>query len=178
MKRLVEFADSGVVAGLYRRLFSRFPCPERPLLFVPSHCARELDEDLVRVGIPKVTEEGKLDFHGLRTAFVTLAAEAGANMKELQTLARHSTPELTANVYARTRQGRLSELAEKIGETVLFDSKCATGVHCKPIEATVCEPKLLPNLNLGENAQNGGGGIRTPVPRCFRASIYMRSRSI
>ena len=25
---------------------------------------------------------------------------------------------------------------------------------------------------------NGGGGIRTPVPRCFRISIYVRSRSI
>ncbi len=164
VKRLAEFADSGVVAGLYRRLFSRFPCPERPLLFVPSHCARELDEDLARVGIPKVTKEGKLDFHGLRTSFVTLAAEAGANVKELQTLARHSKSELTLNVYTRTRQGRLSELAEKIGATVLLDSECATGVHRKPVAVTVQEPKLLPILHLGANTATGGGGIRTPVP--------------
>ena len=26
--------------------------------------------------------------------------------------------------------------------------------------------------------ENGGGGIRTPVPRCFKASVYMLSRFI
>jgi hypothetical protein len=26
------------------------------------------------------------------------------------------------------------------------------------------------------SAQNGGGGIRTPVPRCFKTSFYMLSR--
>ena len=27
-------------------------------------------------------------------------------------------------------------------------------------------------------AKTGGGGIRTPVPRCFKTSFYMRSRFI
>ena len=67
-------------------------------------------------GIPKETKEGKLDFHGLRVSFVTLAVEAGANIREAQTLARHSTPELTANVCVKTRDVRLAELAESIGE--------------------------------------------------------------
>jgi len=63
-------------------------------------------------------KSGKVDFHACRTAFVTLAAEAGANIKELQTMARHSTPELTANVYARARHERLAEPAEKIELTI------------------------------------------------------------
>jgi len=134
--------------------------------------------DLEAAGIPKETKEGKLDFHGLRVSFVTLAVEVGANIREAQTLARHSTPELTANVYAKTRDARLAELAESIGERVLSGHECATSVHRKPIEATVLNAKLLPEGNLGENQENGGGGIRTPVPRWFRISIYMRSRSI
>jgi integrase len=55
VKRLVAYADTGVVAQLHRRFFPRFPDAERALLYVPSHPARELDEDLEAAGIPKVT---------------------------------------------------------------------------------------------------------------------------
>jgi len=58
-------------------------------------------------------------------SFVTLAIEEGANHKEGQTLARHSTPQLTMNVYARTRDERLTDLVEKVGNTVLSDSERA-----------------------------------------------------
>ncbi len=54
-------------------------------------------------------------------AFVTLIIEAGANPKEGQTLARHSTPQLTMNVYARARNDRLSDLVEKVGNSILSD---------------------------------------------------------
>ena len=73
---------------------------------------------------PRETKEGKLDFAALRNSYVTLAVEAGANVKELQTLARHRTPDLSLNVYAKTRNNRLSELAEKIGENVFSEQKC------------------------------------------------------
>ena len=33
-------------------------------------------------------------------------------------------------------------------------------------------------LWLSRATQNGGGGIRTPVPRCFKTSLYMLSRFI
>ena len=69
-------------------------------------------KDLITAGIPKCTEEGKIAFHALRTSFVTLAFEAGANHKEAQQLARHSTPELTANIYGRTRNERLIEVTD------------------------------------------------------------------
>ena len=117
--------------------------------------------DLEAAGIPKETKEGKLDFHGLRVSFVTLAVEVGANIREAQTLARHSTPESTANVYAKTRDARLAELAESIGERVLSGHECATSVHRKPIEAKVVSPKLLSDIHLEQNQENGGGGIRT-----------------
>ena len=93
--------------------------PKNPLLFVPSHPSRELEVDLKAAGIPKVTKEGKIDFHSCRVAFVTLVLEAGASAKEAQTLARHATPELTMNVYARTRDARLSLVAEHVGDRIL-----------------------------------------------------------
>jgi integrase len=77
------------------RVTAQAPIPPNPLLYVSSHPARGLDLDLKAAGISKVTEEGKLDFHALRTAFITLAIESGANIKEVQTLARHSTAEIT-----------------------------------------------------------------------------------
>ena len=94
--------------------------PQDALLYVPSHTARELDRILERAGIPKRIEgEGKVDFHATRTAYATLVVEAGANAKEAQSLVRHSTPQLTMKLYARARNDRLTELAEKVGEVVL-----------------------------------------------------------
>ena len=44
-------------------------------------------------------------------------------------MARHSTPNLTINTYARASQKRLSELAEKASANMKIERKCATGVH-------------------------------------------------
>jgi hypothetical protein len=66
VQRLAAYADTGVVAQLYKRFFPCFPDAERALLYVPSHPARELDEDLEAAGIPKVTKDGKMDFAALR----------------------------------------------------------------------------------------------------------------
>ncbi len=95
-----------------------------PPLRVPSHPARSLDMDLKEAGIPKWTDEGKVDFHSLRNAFTTLVIDSGANVKEAQSLLRHSTPELTMNVYARARSGRLGELADRVGERLGYGSEC------------------------------------------------------
>ncbi len=93
---------------------SRQDLPDRPLLYVPSHTARELDKDLKAAGIPKRTSSGKVDFHACRVAYVSHILEEGATVKEAQTLARHSTPVLTMNVYAKTRDERLMDLTEQL----------------------------------------------------------------
>ena len=94
--------------------------PDAALLYVPSHPARELDADLEAAGVRKWTPEGKVDFHGCRVAFCTLLLESGADVKTCQTLARHSTPDLTVNTYGRARASRLSEAAEAVAKTVFF----------------------------------------------------------
>lgn len=100
---------------------SKNKAADAPLLEVPSHPARDLDKDLKAAGILKVTSEGKLDFHAFRVAYVSFVFEAGASMKEAQTLARHSNADLTINVYARSRENRLIEVTEKVGKNIFQD---------------------------------------------------------
>jgi integrase len=93
--------------------------PDEPILIVGEHTARDLDKDLERAGLLKHGPGGKVDFHALRVAYTTFVIESGANIKEAQALARHSTPDLTLNTYARARQDRLAEIAEAVGRAAL-----------------------------------------------------------
>ena len=105
----------------YRRVFKKLPAflPAAPLLYVPRDPARELDKDLTTAQIPKHTKDGKLDFHALRVTYINLIIESGATVKEAQTLARHATPQMTMNIYGRTRQERLAGAVESIAQYVL-----------------------------------------------------------
>jgi hypothetical protein len=55
--------------------------------------ALEAEATLVRSGV--------VDFHALRGASISNLVSAGASVKTCQTLARHSTPDLTIGVYAK-----------------------------------------------------------------------------
>ena len=116
-------------AALVRELAdaSTGKAPDAALLDVPHHTARAVDIDLATAGIGKWTPEGMVDFHALRTAYVSLVLQEGATVKEAQSLARHSTPGLTMNTYGRTRADRLTALAEDVGRIVL--AECATGAE-------------------------------------------------
>jgi len=142
----------GAMAGFLKELCQGIP-KDHPLLPIPSHPARSLDIDLGTAGIPKWTEEGKVDFHSLRNTFTTLVIDCGANVKEAQSLLRHSTPELTMNVYARTRSERLGELADRVGERLGYDRECEiyvkrpesrkTGTPVIPFDSMVYRRKML-----------------------------------
>ena len=137
-----------------------------------------MDKDLEAAGIPKHTPEGKVDFHACRVAYISLLFEAGASTKEAQTLARHSTPDLTLNTYARTREDRLTKLTEEVGDKILPSGKCAIYVPAKRKRGSTPKTNSFQNNKLQLKEGTGGGGIRTPVPRCFKASVYMLSRLI
>ena len=56
--------------------------------------------DLEAAGIPYVDAHGLYaDFHALRHTFITNMMKSGVNPKTAQALARHSTIDLTMNVY-------------------------------------------------------------------------------
>lgn len=75
--------------------------PGSPVFALPDKPARMLRGDLVAAGIEPENSTGVLDFHALRTSFISHVVAGGASVKVAQTLARHSTATLTFDVYAR-----------------------------------------------------------------------------
>ena len=147
------------------------------LLAVPTHTARSLDHDLKKAGIAKSTDEGTVDFHALRVTYATLLIERGASPKETQELLRHASPDMTMNVYARTRQDSLPRLAERIGETLISQAKCAVSVQ----RATMGEgdPAVNPNTASGlpTSPQAEGCGFEPRVPLHFLLTPHRPSPS-
>ena len=156
-QRLKSSAESGEAARLYRkyrRRDSKRATPSNPLLYVPSALSSNLDRDLKATGIPKKAPGGKLDFHAIRLAYINLVLESEVSPKEAQALARHSTPDLTFYVYARTRAHRLSEAVEGIAEAIL-PKECVPGVYrlavgAEPENVTPLESKSYVSEELVE----------------------------
>jgi integrase len=137
---LKDFAEAGEAKRLYACFYGRKDAsnkpPDSPLLYVPSHPARELDKDLKTAGISKNTPSGKIDFHASRTAYINLVLESSnVSVKEAQVLARHATPEMTMNVYGRAREERLSKVVENVAENLNLNRERAPVVHRKAVGA-------------------------------------------
>ena len=169
VRRLVLFAESGIAKKLYEQRYlrcdSKLNGTKDPLLYVPTQPAREMERDLTTAKILRWTPEGKIDFHAFRVAYITFVLEAGASAKEAQTMARHSTPNLTMNVYARTRENRLAELAEKVGEVAFPKKKCAHSVHAR---ATGTDDLSANGLQAqGLQAVSHGGANRPQIKRAW-----------
>jgi len=93
------------------RLPFRLPA-DMPLFNVPSRLVRILDRDLVAAGIARRVKAGEkwkidkrdergrtIDVHALRTTFGTLLSKAEVAPRTAQAAMRHSTIDLTMNVY-------------------------------------------------------------------------------
>jgi Phage integrase family len=72
-----------------------------PVFALPEKNGQMLAADLQRCGIEPVDDQGRVvDTHSLRHGFISTLAKAGVPIKTLQTLARHSDPKLTLNIYS------------------------------------------------------------------------------
>ena len=132
------------------------------LLYVPTHTARDLDEDLAAAGIPKVTDEGKLDFHALRVAYDTLVVEGGANFEEVKKLMRHASPKMQER-YGRTRPG-MRLLVESVGEKILSTPKCLALVERRATGTDGKDATGSDGNDLDDAEEPEGTGIRFPPP--------------
>ena len=164
LHRLRDYAESGEPSRLYERAFRRGGSkrrpPDRALLYVPSHTARSLYRDLEAAGIPRNTPKGKLDFHATRVAFINFLIENGdVTPKELQELARHSSIDMSWNVYGRPSEERardavekLSAITETVIESVPSVHRVAVGQNEKsatPVDTGSCASiELAPALGL------------------------------
>jgi integrase len=90
-----------------------------PLLVIPSGGAgrRQILRDCARAGIAKKTPAGIAGWQSLRKAYATLIAPFVGDAKTYQSLTRHSSLELTLQVYAATdderRRQAVLDAAEK-----------------------------------------------------------------
>lgn len=80
---------------------------------LPEKCGKMLKADLEKIGIPELTREGEIDFHSLRTTFITNLSRKGVSPAVAQRLARHSTITLTIDVYTKIDDRELREAIER-----------------------------------------------------------------
>jgi integrase len=73
-----------------------------PSALFPTH--RTFGADLARAGLDGEDDQGRIvDFHSLRTTFITRLSVAGVHPRVAQALARHSKIDLTMRVYTDVR---------------------------------------------------------------------------
>ena len=120
--RLTEYGRRGDAKAHYAKMRAKagaapdINVPVNPLLYVPSHPARVIQEDLRKAGVEILTAKGKLDFHACRKAYINLVIATGADVKTAQALSRHSTPYLTMEVYGEAVDMRLINTANMVGD--------------------------------------------------------------
>ena len=93
----------------------------------------------------------------------------GANHREAQSLARHSTPELTANIYGRTRNERLVEVTDRVADRVLLGEVGVNMVHKTEQDVTNDNDKSLHTKALTLQNEKWRRGDSNPRPVTFQA---------
>ena len=112
---------------------------DSPLLRMPTldTCKRRFQADVDKAGIARelcedvagVTIRRKAGWHSLRKWFVTSVVRSGADLKTVQTLARHSTAALSMEVYAAADPTLLragaAAVAQRVQEALEAGTSCA-----------------------------------------------------
>lgn len=143
--------------------------------------------DLEAARIEAVDASGKvLDFHALRMTFITQLVRGGVSVKEAQALARHSTPVLTLNTYARLGVHDLTAALDALAPLTLptppeRDALSATGTDhatpahaesrshsedgCRAREGTGCPPRAVATGDSGPPRRENARPQRDSNPR-------------
>jgi excisionase family DNA binding protein len=133
--------------------------------------AEMLRRDLEAAGIPYVVQgpDGPLfaDFHALRHSYLTLGGRAGIDLRTLQELAGHSTPELTAR-YSHRRLHDLAGAVEKLPPLLpdlgAPEVLAATGTDPAPFALTQHLHKPLIAEGPALRTVDGGSQEMLPAP--------------
>ena len=112
---------------------------------LPEKTALMLRHDLEAAGIDPLDPSGRvIGMHSLRHGFITSMAKAGLSLKTMMTLARHSDPKLTMNVYSHLTlhdtAAALDSLPDLIGPDTDRQSMAATGTDGRHISERFAHP--------------------------------------
>ena len=168
--------------------------PGAPLLGLPrsfkDKATRWLRFDLEAAGIPYKDDRDRVaDFHALRASFVSGLVSSGANARVVQTMARHSSAELTLSIYSKLgrddERHALKRLPALPSTSPTQEAAvAATGTDGEHAEDSgprsgpsqdakqcISTPQSAPRnpsqeglRRIPRSGDGGGGGSRTPVP--------------
>ena len=134
-----------IIPELQQAIDGRMPTDQ--LCRIPEKLLARLNNDMRKAGISKLDHTGRtLDLHSLRKTFITELV-ATTDIKTAQTLARHTSAELTIGVYAESTSERASQAVNAIGnldtqKDTLLDTKIDTkGVFGVSKRSTLPESK-------------------------------------
>jgi len=143
------------------------------VILVASGLLRILNRDLNLAGVPKVAERGRtVDIHGLRHTFGTHLSKGGVTPRTAQAAMRHSSVDLTMNVYTDPKlldvHGALDVLPRLPLDGGSHKRERATGTEGGPRQFA---PGFAPNSDTdrqsGANADNQGRGENESGRECF-----------
>ena len=127
---------------------------------VPTGLVRILDRDLKLAGIPKCDDRGwTIDIHALRHTFGTHLSKAGVAPRTAQAAMRHSTIDLTMNVYTDPRlldvHGALESLPALSLDTEQTDQQNVKATGTDDSVARKFAPGFAPTVrNRGSSVSN------------------------
>jgi integrase len=151
--------------------------PQTHVFTVPDNLVKILDLDLVAAGIAQRTKVGpkkwKIDkrderertveVHALRHSFGTLLSKGGVAPQIAQAAMRHSTIDLTMNVYTDPRLLDVAGAMEALPALPLWDgpsvnSPVESATVTEDLNATQFAPKFAPTSDKACNEVNSGQG--------------------
>ena len=103
-----------------------------------------LKKDLKEAGIDYITQDGRADFHSLRHTYGTQLAKSGVLPQLAQKLMRHSSIDLTTNLYTHLLISDKQEAISKLPDIIIADDqRAATGTDNATIPLTGKSDQIL-----------------------------------
>src|SRR5207253_9283171 len=138
---------------------------DTPVFELPTHLYAILNRDLKLAGIAKRDDRGRvLDVHALRTTFGTLLSRGGVNPRTAQSAMRHSTIDLTMNVYTDPRLLDVHHAVETLpalplysGQSTMPNVARATGTDDLPLCAVA--PAVAPTPDFSSDSRSIAGKV-------------------
>ena len=144
--------ESNTLRELKDFLANKAPRTKAFKMPVPDKVTRMYKADLKVAGIEYKVDGKCADFHSLRHTFITNIIKAGATIKEAQTLARHSKPELTIKVYSHVEINDTRRVVERLSSFIASPQIVMTGSELPGKKV----PKTCQNLRTAPDF----GGLR------------------
>ena len=136
---------------------ARLPA-DTPVFYVPTGLLRILNRDLELAGIPKRDERGRtVDLHALRHTFGTHLSKGGVASRTAQAAMRHSSIDLTMNVYTDPKlldvHGALDALPQMPLDGTCNERERATGTAGASVRFA---PEFAPNSDKARKPEATG----------------------